>query len=110
MNRKAIAGVALVAALGLPYAARAHTGHTHKVMGTISAVHDKHLEVTTTDGKVVGVTLDDKTVFRRGKAKADVKILQVGERVVVEGLQPDGAKTITAKIVRMGVAAATAKK
>jgi hypothetical protein len=79
-------------------------------MGTISAVHDKHLEVTTTDGKVVGVTLDDKTVFRQGKAKADSKILKVGERVVVEGLQPDGAKTVTAKTVQMAPAPATAKK
>lgn len=110
MNKKWIVGVALVAALGLPVVARAHTGHAHKVMGTIASVHDTHLEVKTTDGKVVTITLDGKTVFRQGKAKADMTILKVGERVVVEGLQPDGAKTLTARSVQMAAAPATAKK
>lgn len=104
MNRRWAVAIALALALAVPAVARPHTGHTHKVMGTISVVHDKHLEVKTPDGKIVQVTLDDKTVFRLGKAKADITILKVGERVVVEGLQPDGAKTVTAKRVQMAAA------
>ena len=110
MNRASVVGVALVAALWIPAAVSAHTGHTHKVMGTISAVQETRLEVKTTDGKVVAITLNDKTVYRQGKAKADETILKVGERVVVEGLQPDGAKTLTAKTVRMAAAPGTAEK
>jgi hypothetical protein len=110
MSKKLVVVIALVAALGIPWLAVAHTGHTHKIMGTVSAIHDKHVEVTTRDGKVTGVTLDDKTVFRQGKAKVDVTSLKVGERVVVEGLQPDGAKTITARTVRLGAAPAVARK
>lgn len=110
MNRASVVGVALVAALWIPAAVSAHTGHTHKVMGTISAVQDTQLEVKTTDGKVVAVTLNDKTVYRQGKAKTDETILKVGERVVVEGLRPDGAKTLTAKTVSMAAAPETAAK
>lgn len=110
MNRIWIVGAALVAVLGLPAVARSHTGHAHKVMGTLAAVHENHLEVKTTDDKIVAITLDANTVYQRGKAKADVKMLKVGERVVVEGLQADGAKTITAKSVQMAAVPATAAR
>ena len=36
-------------------------------MGTITAVHPNHIVVKTTDGKSVGITLNDKTeYFKKG--------------------------------------------
>lgn len=107
MSGKWIAGVALIAALAVPVASWAHEGHAHKVMGTISAVTDKQLEVKGTDGKTVVIALDAKTVYQLGKAKADSKILKVGERVVVEAEQAQGAKIMTAKTVQMAAATTT---
>ena len=107
MSRRWIVGVALAAALALPVVGWAHEGHAHKVMGAISAITDSQIEVKGTDGKTVVIALDAKTVYRQGKAKADVKMLKVGERVVVEAEQAKGAKVMTAKTVQMAVAPAT---
>jgi hypothetical protein len=108
--RKSIVVAALAAALLTPIVVRAHTGHVHKVMGTVSAVTPTHIEVKTTDGKVAHVLLDAKTVYEQGTAKVDLKMLKVGDRIVVEGTQATGAKNVTAQKVRIGTAAATAKK
>ena len=110
MTKYWIAAVALAVALVLPAAARAHEGHAHKVMGTISAVTDKQIEVKTTDGKAVTIALDAKTVYKHGKAKADVTMLKVGERVVVEAEQPKGATVMTAKTVQMAASATSGEK
>ena len=109
MNRTWIAAIALIAALSSPSVTRAHEGHVHKVMGTVLAVSAKQLDVKTTDGKSVAIALDAKTVYRQGKAKADAKILKVGERVVVDAIQPEGAKTMTATSVQMAASPTEAK-
>lgn len=101
---------ALAGALLLPVIARAHGGHVHKVMGTVSAVTPTQLEVKTTDGKTAIVSLTPKTIYQREKVKVDVSTLKVGVRVVVEGTQADGAKTVTAQTVRVGTAASAAGK
>lgn len=103
MSKRFILGAAIVAALAIPAYARAHEGHAHKVMGTLAARHDNHLEIKTKEGKTVTVVLNEKTTFVRGKAKADGKTLNVGERVVVD---VEGKETLTAKTVRLGGAAA----
>lgn len=106
MMHRWIAAVALFALVLLPAAARAHAGHTHRVMGTISAVTETQLEVKAADDKTVVVTLDAKTVYRRGTARADATMLKVGERVVVEAEQARGASVMTAKTVQMAAAPA----
>jgi hypothetical protein len=98
-----MAGVALLAVLAAPAVVSAHTGHAHKVLGTIAAVSDTQLDVKTTDGKSVVVLLDAKTVYRQGKVRADAKMLKLGERVVVEAEQAEGAKLMTAKTVTTAV-------
>ena len=107
MSSRWIVGIALIAALALPVVGLAHEGHAHKVMGTISAITDSQIEVKGTDGKTVVIALDAKTVYRQGKAKADVKMLKVGERVVVEAEQAKGAKVMTAKTVQIAAAPTT---
>jgi hypothetical protein len=102
--------VVVVAVLALPLVAGAHTGHVHKVMGTVAMVGPTQVEVKTTEGKLAVVLLNEKTVYERGTAKTDLDALKVGDRVVIEGTQATGAKNVTAQKVRIGTAAAATKK
>jgi hypothetical protein len=108
MSKRFVLGVALAAALAVPAYARAHEGHAHKVMGTITMRHDNHLEVKTKDGKTVTITLNEKTSILRGKEKSDLDALKPGERVVVD--VGNGKAPMTAREVKIGMVAETAKK
>ena len=108
MKRNWIVSGALALLLAGSTLTWAHTGHAHKVMGTVSAVTPSQIEVKTTDGKTVFVAVNAKTVYKHGKAKADAKMLKVGERVVIEALQEQGAKVATAQTVTMAAASIAA--
>ena len=108
MNRRYVIGLALAAALAVPAYARAHEGHAHKVMGTVTTRHENHLEVRTKDGKTVTITLTEKTSIVRGKQKLDLSALKEGERVVVD--VGNGKAPMTAREVKLGAAADAAKK
>ena len=113
MKRRWILGVALVAALAIPRYVLAHEGHAHKVMGTVSTLHENHLEVKATDGKTSTITLNEKTKILRGKAKVKVDDIKPGERVVVTATETkgkDGKTTMIATEVRVGGASTTASK
>jgi hypothetical protein len=94
-----ITAFALVMGAGAVWA---HEGHAHKVMGTITTRHDTQLEVKTTEGKTVTVTLNDKTNVFRGKSKVDVGTVKEGERVVID--VGDGKEPLTAREIRLGAA------
>ena len=106
MNRISIAGLALIVALVLPSVMLAHEGHPHRFLGTLSSVQGAQIEVKTTDGKTVVFTLDAKTVIQQGRAKADVKELKVGERIVVSALPVAAGKVMAAINVQLRVPAA----
>jgi hypothetical protein len=104
MNRLILA--VLIALVAAPIAVvLAHPGHEHKIMGTVSMVHENHLEVKATDGKTTVVTLNDKTKVVRGSTAAKLDTVKVGERVVVTAVQAvgkDGKALVVAKEVRLG--------
>lgn len=124
--RKQAAGAALgmIAALalviGVPAAARAHEGHDHKVMGTVTAIKDTHLEVKGTDGKTVAFILTDQTKVLRGKTPVSKAEIKPEMRVVViavttpkaaqtaEHKDAHGEAAMTAKEVRLGAMSGTA--
>jgi hypothetical protein len=108
MSKRFVAGLALMAALAVPAYARAHEGHAHKVMGTIAARHENHLEVRTKEGKTVTILLNEKTSILRGRARLDREALKAGERVVVD--VGNGKAPMTAREVKLGAVAAAAKK
>jgi len=105
-----------IAAVGLlslftvlaPATVRAHEGHDHTVMGTISSIDGTNLMVKAADGKTTMVMMDGKTKITQGKTAIDVKALKVGERVVASG--PEQKDMIMAETVKVGVPAATAGK
>jgi hypothetical protein len=108
MNKKWIIAVAIAVALVVPTVARAHEGHAHKVMGTVSSVEGNNVMVKTTDGKTVMVMLDGKTKITQGKTKVAASALKVGDRVVAEG--PEEKEMIMAATVKLGDASATTPK
>jgi hypothetical protein len=109
MLKKSIIALALAGALVIPAIARAHEGHTHKVMGTVSSIDGKNVTVKTTDGKTVTVVLGAKTKITRGKKTVEATVLKVGDRLVAEGTEEKAV--FTATTVRLGeVPAPTAKK
>ena len=83
MTKKWILGAILGAALVISGVARAHEGHTHKFMGTVSAVTAIEMQLKTPEGKIVTAKLNPKTTFARGKQKVEASAVKVGERVVV---------------------------
>ena len=82
--------------------ALAHEGHKH-VMGTVAAVSADQLQVKTKDGKSVTVSLTQTTRYMKGKEKATLADVHVGDRVVVD-LDKGGA----AEEVRLPSGKATA--
>lgn len=108
MFRKFVIVGAIAAALAVPVIARAHGGHAHKVMGTVSSVDGSNLMVKTTEGKTVMVMVDAKTKVTQGKTKLTSTALKVGDRIVAEGaLEKD---MLTAASVQVGSAPTTTAK
>ena len=107
--KKWIIGVAVLAAtIIVPAIARAHEGHDHTVMGSITKVDGMNLMVKGTDGKEVMVMMDAKTKITQGKTTVDAKTLKVGDRVVASG--PESQGMISAETVKLGAAPAAAAK
>jgi hypothetical protein len=112
MTRRLFLGAALIVALAIPGYTFAHEG-PHKIMGTVTALHENHLEVKATDGKTSTITLNEKTKVLRGKAAVKVDDIKSGERVVVTAMESkgkDGKTTMVATEVRLGVATTAASK
>lgn len=89
----------------------AHEGHshgkTHKMMGTIRAVHPdmSHVEMTGTDGKKQEFYVNTTTRYLKGNMKLTLADLTPGTRVVVDA-KMEGQKML-ATVVKVGAARKT---
>lgn len=61
----------------------AHGGGQH-VLGTVTAIDDKHIEVKTPKGAIVSVTLTKQTRFKEKGNPKSTGSPAVGDRVVIE--------------------------
>jgi len=105
MNRRIVALAVVLMAMGAG-AARAHDGHIHTIMGTVTARDDKHLEVRTPSGEVLSIAVTGKTTTVRDKKRVTFKEVQVGRRVVV-GIG-NGEDPLIAGEIQVGAAPAPA--
>ena len=91
----------------------AHEGHAHKVMGTVSAIHENHLEIKATDGKTATMTITEKTKVVRGKTAMKPADIRPGDRVVVTATETkgkDGKTSVVANQIQLGTAATPSAK
>lgn len=105
--------IALMFTLALAPLAYAHEGHDQKIMGTVAAIQDNHLEVKAANGKTSMIMLNDKTKILKGKMVHKVADIKVGDRVVVTASDvkdKDGKTMLVAKQVALGTAASAAAK
>ena len=107
MNRRLLLvtmGVVVVFAL----AAKAHDGHAHMVMGTITASDAKHIELRTPSGEQLSIALTGKTIVTRDKRKVALSEVQKGRRAVVN--IGNGADPLTAVEIQVGATRIPADK
>ena len=71
----------------------AHNGIEH-VMGTVTAVTDTSVIVETTKHTSVTVLLDPSTTFSNNDAKASLKDLKAGQRVVINAKENADKKLV----------------
>ena len=111
MIRRTLAVVAVMT-LAVAGSAAAHEGHahakTHKMMGTVKAVHAdmNHVEITTTKG-TSGFYVDANTKYLRGSSRLTLADLKPGTRVVVNA-KAEGDKMTAVEVRLSGRAPAAA--
>ena len=101
MTRTWLAG-AFALSLVAPAFVYAHAGHVHKIMGTVMALDDRHVEVKTPSGEVLSIAVNDKTSVVRAKRKITFSEVQTGRRVVVD--IGDGEDPLIAREIELGAA------
>ncbi len=106
MNRRRMI-VAFASLLAAPAAAYAHAGHVHKIMGTVIARDDKHVEVKTPSGEVLSIAVNDKTAVVRARKQVTFSEVQTGRRVVVD--IGDGEDPLIARAIELGAVKAATK-
>ena len=97
-RRSLIAAASLIVLAVLPV--RAHDGHAHLIMGTVTARGDKDVNVKTPSGEVLTIAITEKTAVLRGKQKVKVAEVAVGRRVAVD--IGNGEDPLVAREIRVG--------
>jgi hypothetical protein len=93
--------LALVLTLGLlASVAYAHNAMIH-VMGTVSAITDTSITVTTTDGKSQAVALNGDTKYAKMDTAIALKDIKVGDHVVIHATKK--ADQLVAATVKIGM-------
>jgi len=87
----------------LPAIVVAHGGLEH-VIGTVVKISDSSISVKTTTGKIVDVSLDEKTTFARAKQPIEKAMIKVGDRIVIHAAKV--TEKLVARTVEIGVSPA----
>lgn len=88
-----------IVALALTATAFAHGGHKHQFLGTVKALQENHLVVTTTDKTDVTFTLTANTRLSKGTDAATKADLKEGVRVSI-AVENDGKTATIVKIAK----------
>ena len=110
MKRWLISLATVAVAVNLAVAAAlAHEGHAHKTMGTVTMIHENHVEVRDVKGVVTTHLLDARTRIKRGRAVLTLADIKVGERVVISTVESkDKAGKVVKTVTEVAVGAAAA--
>ena len=108
VRRLTMASIALfVLSVAAGAVVRAHEGHDHKIMGTVTMAAADHLMVKDKDGKDVTVNVTKDTKLK-SKPALKVEEIKAGTRVVITATQAKD-KSFTAKTIEVGVTTVATK-
>jgi len=88
----------LVAACVLPAVVMAAGTDIH-VLGIVTAIDAKHIEVKTVKGPIVSVLLNKQVRFKNKSNPKSTDSPTVGDRVIIEASKDDKTKKVTATVV-----------
>ena len=89
MVRPLASAVAVWAALASTGAVLAHPGHTHKILGTVTAVTATSVEVLDRGNEKTTFAITKDTKIRVGKGAGTIKDVRAGRRIAVEAEEED---------------------
>lgn len=69
------------------------------VLGIVTAIDAKHIEVKTTKGSVVSVLLNTQVKFKNKSDPKSSSPPSVGDRVIIEATKDDKTKKVSATVV-----------
>ncbi len=69
-----------------------------RIIGTLTRVQDRQIDVRTKDSKTIAVKLDKQTVVTRDKKKVAVTQLKNGQSVVVDALGDDESDLLALEV------------
>jgi hypothetical protein len=92
-------GILLLASLLLPPTVSAKESELLHVLGIVTAVDAKHIEVKTAKGPVVSVLLGKQVKFKNKSNTKSIDLPMVGDRVIIEAAKDEKTKKVTATVV-----------
>lgn len=97
VDRLTGASVGLLAIAGMFTVGSIQAADLLHVLGTVTAIDEKHMEVKTAKGSVVSVLLDKQVKFKKKNNPKSVDPPEIGDRVIIEATRDK--QKVTATIV-----------
>lgn len=69
------------------------------VLGIVSSIDDKHIEVKTAKGAIVSVLLTKQVKYKNKNNPKSLDLPAAGDRVIIEALKDEKNKKVTATVV-----------
>lgn len=91
-------GVIFIAVCALPAIVMVAGGDFH-VLGIVTAIDVKHIEVKTAKGPVVSVLLTKQVTFKNKSNPKSTNPPTIGDRVIIEASRDEKNKKVTATVV-----------
>jgi Domain of unknown function (DUF5666) len=98
-NRSTTAGILLLTVLSLGLMALAPVPELLHVLGIVTSVDEKHIDVKTTKGQIVSVLLTKQVKYKNKNNPKSLDPPAVGDRVIIEASRDEKNKKVTATVV-----------
>lgn len=98
-KRSAISSILLLTALSLCLMALAPVPERLHVLGIVTSIDEKHIDVKTAKGQVVSVLLTKQVKYKNKNNPKSLDPPAVGDRVIIEASRDEKNKKVTATVV-----------
>lgn len=98
-NRSTISRIVLLTAMSLCLMALAPVPELLHVLGIVTSIDEKHIDVKTAKGPVVSVLLTKQVKYKNKNNPKSLDPPTVGDRVIIEASRDEKNKKITATVV-----------